>query len=167
MTPNSHAADIRDPSDIAPRSRSLLAEYGKCECFCSEGPGKGLGIVCVFVFVGHTTKALFAHPSSQFGRSDGAMRIADSPLPSAAIASDQRGQRALQECWRSAQRWTTSLSKTITSELSGKGGFEHRGVVKPPVFLCRHLALLPGCHVCRRQATRNSDLLYTYSAEAL
>ena len=58
--------------------------------------------MCVFVFVGHTTKALFAHPSSQFGRSDGAMRIADSPLPSAAIASDQRGQRALQECWRSA-----------------------------------------------------------------
>jgi hypothetical protein len=36
-------------------------------------------------------------------------------------------------------------------------------VVKPLTFCYRHLALHPRCHLIRRQATRNSDILYTYS----
>jgi hypothetical protein len=54
----------------------------------------------------------------------------------------------------------------MESKLSGKGGSELRGVVKPPVFVYRHLALLARCHLLSRQATRNSDILYTYSAVA-
>ncbi len=52
------------------------------------------------------------------------------------------GQRVLQECWRSAQSWLTSISGTMTSKLSGKGGFELRDVAKPLDFFYRHLALL-------------------------
>jgi hypothetical protein len=52
------------------------------------------------------------------------------------------------------------------SELSGKGGFELRGVVKPLAFFYRHLALLARCHLFGRQATRNSDILYTYRVAA-
>jgi hypothetical protein len=78
----------------------------------------------------------------------------------------QQGQRALQEYCRSAQRWLTSISATIRSALLGKGGFELRGVVKPLAFVCRHLALLALCHLFSRQATRKSDMLYTYSVVA-
>jgi hypothetical protein len=39
---------------------------------------------------------------------------------SAAITSDQPGQRALQECCRSAQRWLTSTSATIRSGQAGQ-----------------------------------------------
>jgi hypothetical protein len=45
------------------------------------------------------------------------------------------------------------------------GGFELRGVVKPLVLFCRHLALLALCHLFSRQATRKSDILYKYSAK--
>jgi hypothetical protein len=69
----------------------------------------------------------------------------------------------LQECWGSAQRWLTSISISIRSALSGKGGFELRGVVKPLALFCRHLALLALCHLFSRQATRKSDMVYTYS----
>jgi len=85
---------------------------------------------------------------------------------SSAIRSDQPGQRVLQECWRSAQRWLTLISTAIASNLSGEGGFERRGMVKPLEFICRLLALLARCHLFSRQATRNSDMLYTYSAVA-
>jgi hypothetical protein len=44
------------------------------------------------------------------------------------------GQQVLQECWRGAQRCLTSKSAAMESTLSGKGGFELRGVVKPLVF---------------------------------
>jgi hypothetical protein len=50
---------------------------------------------------------------------------------------EQPGQRGLQECWRSARRWLTSISVQMTSALSGKGGFELHGVVQPLVFFCR------------------------------
>jgi hypothetical protein len=54
----------------------------------------------------------------------------------------------------------------MASKLSGKGGSELRGVVKPLVLFYRHLALLARCHLFSRMATRNSDILYTYSAVA-
>jgi len=54
----------------------------------------------------------------------------------------QDGQRVLQECWRSAQRWLISTSHSMESNLSGNGGFELRDVVKPLDFFYRHLALL-------------------------
>jgi hypothetical protein len=76
------------------------------------------------------------------------------------------GQRVLQECWGSAQRWLTSISAAMTSMLSGKGGFELRGAVKSLPLFCRHLALLALCHLFSRQATRKSDMLYTYSVVA-
>jgi hypothetical protein len=79
---------------------------------------------------------------------------------------EQPGQRALQECLGSAERLLTSISATMTSALSGKGGFELRGVVKPLALFCRHLALLALCHLFSRQATRKSDILYTYSVVA-
>ncbi len=52
------------------------------------------------------------------------------------------------------------------SELSGEGGFELRGVVKPLVFFYGHLALLARYPLFSRQATRNSDILNTYSVVA-
>jgi hypothetical protein len=82
------------------------------------------------------------------------------------MESDQTGQRGYQECLGSAQRWLTSISNAMASKLSGKGGFELLGVVKPLDFVYRHLALLARCHLFSRQATRNSDILYTYSAVA-
>ena len=72
----------------------------------------------------------------------------------------------MQEFWDSAQRWLTSSSAAMAFSLSGKGGFELRGVVKPLAFVCRHLALLALCHLFSRQATRKSDILYTYSVVA-
>jgi hypothetical protein len=54
----------------------------------------------------------------------------------------------------------------MTSALSGKGGFELRGVVKPLDFFCRHLSLLALCHLFSRHATRKNDILYTYSVVA-
>jgi hypothetical protein len=54
----------------------------------------------------------------------------------------------------------------MESKLSGKGGFELRGVVKPLDLFYRHLALLARCHLFSRQATRKSDMLYTYSVVA-
>jgi hypothetical protein len=57
-------------------------------------------------------------------------------------AGAEQGQRALQECWSSAQRWLTLISATMASKLSGEGGFERRGVVKLLDFFSRHLALL-------------------------
>jgi hypothetical protein len=89
---------------------------------------------------------------------------------SATMRSDQPGQIALQECWGSAHHWLTLISNAMALEmasaLSGKGGFELRGVVKPLALFCRHLALLARCHLFSRQTTRNSDILYTYSAVA-
>jgi hypothetical protein len=35
---------------LLPRSLSLLAEYGECECFCSEGPKARGMCVCLFLF---------------------------------------------------------------------------------------------------------------------
>jgi hypothetical protein len=54
----------------------------------------------------------------------------------------------------------------MASAVSGKGGFELRGVVKPLAFVCRHHALLALCHLFSRQATKKSDILYTYSVVA-
>jgi hypothetical protein len=54
----------------------------------------------------------------------------------------------------------------MKSALTGKGGFELRGVVKPLAFFCRHLALLAICHLFSRQTTRKRDILYTYSVVA-
>jgi hypothetical protein len=82
------------------------------------------------------------------------------------MRSEQAGQRFLQECWGSAQRWLTSISAAMTSALSGVEGFELRGAVKPLAFVCRHLALLALCHLFSRQATRKSDILYTHSVVA-
>jgi hypothetical protein len=85
---------------------------------------------------------------------------------SVSMGSGQPRQRAWQECLRSAQRWLTSISAAMTSALSGEGGFELRGAVKALAFVCRHLALLALCHLFSRQATRKSDILYTYSVVA-
>ncbi len=85
---------------------------------------------------------------------------------SGSICSDQPGQTGLQQCWRSAQRWLTSISATMRSALSGKGGFELRGVVKPLALFCRHLALLALCHLFSRQTTRKIDIMYTHSTVA-
>ncbi len=88
---------------------------------------------------------------------------------SAKIGSTSPGQIALQECWGIALRYRTSISAAMKSALSGTGGFELRGVargVKPLALFCRHLALLALCHLFSRQATRKSDLLYTYSLRA-
>ncbi len=84
-----------------------------------------------------------------------------------ASGKEQPGQRFLQECWGSAQRWLTSMSAAMASKLSGEGGFKFRGVVKPLVFLCRHRALLALYHLFSRQATRTRDMLCTCSAVAL
>ena len=92
--------------------------------------------------------------------------ISASMALNAVMTSDQTEQRALQECWGSAQRWLTSSSAPMESKLSGKGGFERRGVVKPLDFLYRHVALLARCHLFSRQTTRKSDILYTYSVVA-
>jgi hypothetical protein len=54
----------------------------------------------------------------------------------------------------------------MTSALSGEGGCELRGVVKPLALFCRRLALLAPCHLFGRQATRKSDILYTYGVVA-
>ncbi len=54
-----------------------------------------------------------------------------------------------------------NLNANDIGSLSGKGGFELRGVVKPVTFFCRHLALLALCHLFSRQTTRKSDILYT------
>jgi hypothetical protein len=54
----------------------------------------------------------------------------------------------------------------MTSKLSGKGGFELRGVVKPLVLFYRHRALLARYHLFSRLVIRNSDISYTYSAVA-
>jgi hypothetical protein len=54
----------------------------------------------------------------------------------------------------------------MESKQSGKGGFELRGVVKPLALFCRHLAELALCHLFSRQATRKSDIVYTYSVVA-
>ncbi len=35
---------------LLPRSLSLLAEYGECECFCSEGPEARGMCVCLLLF---------------------------------------------------------------------------------------------------------------------
>ena len=78
------------------------------------------------------------------------------------MRSDQTGQRGLQECWRSAQRSLTYISATMASALSGKEGCALRGEVKLLALFCRHLALLALCHLFGRQATRKSDILYTY-----
>ncbi len=76
----------------------------------------------------------------------------------------------------SARVWICSVSLppnrhcsadcTIRSVLSGKRGFELRGVVKPLTFVCRHPALLALCQLYSRQASRKSDILYTYSVVA-
>jgi len=77
------------------------------------------------------------------------------------------GDGRLRASWRSAQRWLTSISASIRSTMSGKAGFELRGVVKPlALFFCRHLALLALCHLFSTHATRKSDILYTYSVVA-
>jgi hypothetical protein len=68
------------------------------------------------------------------------------------------GQRVLQECWPSAQRWLTFISAEM--ELSGKGGVEIRGVDKHLALFCRHLVLLDLCHLFSKEATRKSDILY-------
>jgi hypothetical protein len=54
----------------------------------------------------------------------------------------------------------------MTWALSGKGGFELRGVVKPLALFYRHLAPLALCHLFSRQATRKSDILYIYNMVA-
>ena len=54
----------------------------------------------------------------------------------------------------------------MTSELPGEEGFELCGVVKLLALFCRHLVLLARCHLFSRQATRKSDILYTYSMVA-
>ena len=68
----------------------------------------------------------------------------------AAVRSARLGQRVLQECWGSAQRWFNSISNTMASTLSGKGGFELRDVVKPLAFFYRHHPLLACCHLFSR-----------------
>ncbi len=68
--------------------------------------------------------------------------------------------RGLQECWRTAQRWLTSISAAMTSELSGEGAFEHRGVVKPLVFLCRHLALARFNRAWERMKSKMGCMVY-------
>jgi hypothetical protein len=74
------------------------------------------------------------------------------------------GQRVLQECWRSAQRWLASISNTMASTLSGKGGFELRGVVKPSVLQFRpnkrhDLYLIASLWVVATQARASLTLL--------
>ena len=54
-----------------------------------------------------------------------------------------------------------SISKTMTSKLSGEGGFELRDAVKPLVFFCSHLALVARCHLFGRPTIRKSDIVYT------
>jgi hypothetical protein len=55
---------------------------------------------------------------------------------------------------------------TIISELLGEGGFELRGEVKPVALFYRHLVQLAIYHLFSRQATRKSDILYTYRVVA-
>ena len=70
------------------------------------------------------------------------------------MRSKQPGQRVLQ-CRGSAKRWLLLISATMASKLSGEAGFELRGVVKPLVFFCSHLALLPRCHLFIIQKQRH------------
>jgi hypothetical protein len=37
---------------------------------------------------------------------------------------EQSGQRSLQECWRSAQRWLASISAPMTSGMMGQRGLQ-------------------------------------------
>jgi hypothetical protein len=48
--------------------------------------------------------------------------------------------------------------------MSGEGGFELRGVVRPLALFCRHLALLALCPLFSRQATSKSEILCTHTA---
>ena len=52
-----------------------------------------------------------------------------SQLVSAGIRSDMREQGGLQECWRGAERWLTSVSASITLELTVHGGAD----AAPPI----------------------------------
>jgi len=53
---------------------------------------------------------------------------------SAAMTSAQLGQRVLQEYWDSAQRWCRSISAAMKLEQPGQRVFELRGVAKPLFF---------------------------------
>ncbi len=66
----------------------------------------------------------------------------------------------------SPQSQLNCIGSKFATALSGKGGCELRGVVKPLAFFCRHLALLALCHLFSREATGKSDILYTYSVVA-
>ncbi len=63
-------------------------------------------------------------------------------LISVTITSVMIGQRVLQECWDSVHHWRTCISGPIESNLSGKGDYEFRGVVRYLDFVHRHLELL-------------------------
>ena len=74
-----------------------------------------------------------------------ACRLADASLTHLSLENNRIGdarQRVLQECWDSVQCWLRSISAPMDSKLSGKGGFELRGVVKPLALICRYLTLL-------------------------
>ena len=60
-------------------------------------------------------------------RSSGAVRSAGSPQSHKQSDRQCRGR----ESWGIAKRWLTSNSGAITSTLSGEGGLELRGVIKP------------------------------------
>ena len=45
------------------------------------------------------------------------------------IGSEQEGQRGLQECWGSPQRWLTSISATIRSDQPRQGVFMYTYIV--------------------------------------
>jgi hypothetical protein len=54
------------------------------------------------------------------------------------------------------------ISASMESKMSGKGGFEFRGGVKPLAFVYSRLELLARCHLFSKQTTRKNDVLYTY-----
>jgi hypothetical protein len=71
------------------------------------------------------------------------------------------GQKVLQRCWGSAQRWLTSISRNDIEDV-GERGFNLRDVVKPVVFFHRLLVLFAAYHLFRdRQPERATHCGYT------
>jgi hypothetical protein len=53
------------------------------------------------------------------------------------------------------------ISKTMTLKLLDDEGFELRDTVKPLVFFCRYLALVPRCHLFDRPTEKKRDIVYS------
>ncbi len=75
------------------------------------------------------------------------------------------GADGLQECWGSAQRWLTSILEPMRSAMLRQRALQEQDTAIKALLnaIKEELALLALCHLFSRQATRESDILYTCS----